>query len=240
MSIFMRIKFTLVSIIRRNTYFLTSISVFLLGVILTTIVFFDFIPITPKMTHKQNDNTVYFRVSAIQLMEFVTHTDDILDDRLKLFFDELSELEEDEFSIDYSELVDVNGELTPMLLNSKKKISIDKTIPERFYNETGAYSAFFVKNGDDFISIATSVRDEEGELQLGKKLRHNQFAYQKLIQGESYFCPVMLYGKQLIAKYFPIYDDKKEVIGAIFVGVDLFEKNQVPAYSLEDLGRFSH
>jgi methyl-accepting chemotaxis protein-2 (aspartate sensor receptor) len=77
----------------------------------------------------------------------------------------------------------------------------------------------FVKDGNEFVRVATSVLKEDGGRALGSKLDHASPAYAQLMNGENYSGRVDLYGRDYITSYSPIKDAAQNVIGATFVGV---------------------
>jgi methyl-accepting chemotaxis protein len=98
---------------------------------------------------------------------------------------------------------------------------MDFTIVDRFTAQTNATATVFAVSGDDFIRVSTSVKKENGERAIGTVLDHAHAGYALLRGGKSYTGLATLFGKQYITYYDPIKDDAGQVIGVLYVGVDI-------------------
>ncbi|MCL1888516.1 MAG: Cache 3/Cache 2 fusion domain-containing protein, partial [Kiritimatiellaeota bacterium] len=77
----------------------------------------------------------------------------------------------------------------------------------------------FVRNAaGDFIRASTTLITPEGSRAVGTKLTEGQ-ALTNIRNGEEYHGRALLFGKDYITRYYPIFDDKKNVIGIFFVGL---------------------
>lgn len=76
----------------------------------------------------------------------------------------------------------------------------------------------FVKNGNDYTRILTTINEENGERVIGTKLDNKGKAYEQVANGNVYFGEANILGKQYITKYTPMYDKDKKIIGIYFVG----------------------
>jgi diguanylate cyclase (GGDEF)-like protein/PAS domain S-box-containing protein len=85
----------------------------------------------------------------------------------------------------------------------------------------GSIATIFVRQGDDFVRLATSLKNSEGERAVGTVLDRNHPAYRRLLDGWDYLGAVRLYDRSYMAKYRPLLDDESRVVGALFVGLDL-------------------
>ncbi len=92
---------------------------------------------------------------------------------------------------------------------------------DEFTHATGGVATIFVKSGDDFIRISTSLKKEDGSRAIGTKLDHQHPAYASMFQGQAYTGRATLFGRQYMTKYSPVKDSKGEVNGILFVGFDL-------------------
>ena len=128
---------------------------------------------------------------------------------------------EGQFSIDPQNLVDVAGKLVPTLKNGDAPLNLDFTIVDRFTAQTDATATVFVASGDDFIRVSTSVKKENGERAIGTVLDRAHAGYALLRGGKRYIGLATLFGKQYITQYDPIKDDAGQVIGVLYVGVDI-------------------
>jgi cache 3/cache 2 fusion protein len=84
-------------------------------------------------------------------------------------------------------------------------------------NKNGAVT-LFVKTGDQYVRVLTTVKTEEGKRAVGTPLDANNPAIAKLNNGEAYYGEATVFGKTYDAGYEPIKDASGTVIGAYFVG----------------------
>ena len=77
-------------------------------------------------------------------------------------------------------------------------------------------ATLFVKAGDEFFRVATSVRLPDGRRAVGTVL--GSPALESIKAGHPYHGEVEVLGTQYITDYEPIKDALGEIIGAYFVG----------------------
>jgi methyl-accepting chemotaxis protein len=123
------------------------------------------------------------------------------------------------FSIDGARTVDIGGRTTPILKHGHTDLNLNYTATDSFTQQTGMTTTVFVKLGDDFIRVSTSIKNQSGERAVGTPLDRAHPGYPKLIVGESYLGLSSLFGKQLMTQYDPIKDASGKVIGAIVTGM---------------------
>jgi len=85
----------------------------------------------------------------------------------------------------------------------------------------GNVATLFVKSGDDFQRVSTSVKKEDGSRALGTWLGKEHPGYNTLIDGKVYVGKASLFGRDYMTKYEPILDPQGNVIGLTFVGMDI-------------------
>lgn len=127
----------------------------------------------------------------------------------------------DGFTLDPARMIEVAGRVTPALKNGSLVLNGEFGIPDRFTERTGVPATIFVRSGDDFIRISTSVRKENGERAVGTTLDRSSPAYPRLLAGQTYQGLSSLFGKQVITEYRPVRDAEGRVVGALYVGVDI-------------------
>jgi len=91
-------------------------------------------------------------------------------------------------------------------------------IVDAVVKSNGAVATLFVKNGDQCMRVATTVKKEDGSSAVGTPLATNSPALAKLNNGEPYYGDATVFGKTYDAGYEPIKDASGAVIGAYFVG----------------------
>ena len=112
----------------------------------------------------------------------------------------------------------------PVLVVGDEELNNDTFLVDRFQTLTSAIGTVFVKSGDAFFRISTSLTDEKNQRAVGSVLKRDNPAYAALMRGEGYVGPVTLFGKSYMSAYEPMRDDKQRIIGALFVGMD-FDKD---------------
>lgn len=195
--------------------------IFVIGVILAIISFFNLLPSKPIPVSSSIVQQAGFKDSATALVKMVDSADKALNHQLKYFYNELQNYYPDNYHIDTNEHIMVNGVSTPKLMNGDKLINLNETIPDHFLKTTGVISTIFVRSGNDFIRISTSLKDENDVRAIGTYLSHTSPAYLKVLNGESYIGPSVIFGQSYMTKYRPIKDAQGEVIAVLFLGIDI-------------------
>ena len=107
------------------------------------------------------------------------------------------------------------------LTNHYLSLTGDFTLPDRFTKATGAVATVFGRVGDDFKRISTSLKKTDGERATGTLLGKAHPAYAPLMDGKVYTGRATLFGKPYMTRYEPVRDAKGQVVGALFIGVDV-------------------
>jgi methyl-accepting chemotaxis protein-2 (aspartate sensor receptor) len=147
------------------------------------------------------------------------------------------------FTLDAAAMVEVKGKSVPTLSNSAKPVNLDFAVPDRFTSLTGGSATVFVASGDDFVRVSTSLKNEKGERAVGTVLDRTSAAYAPLRAGQSFSGLLTLFGKQYMTQYDPIKDTSGQVIGILFVGVDITKditalKEKIKSLKIGDTGYY--
>ena len=125
------------------------------------------------------------------------------------------------FYTDPEEKVDVNGVQTPLLASGGTMLNNNFTAVGNFTDLTGDVATVFVRDGDDFVRISTSLLKEDGTRAIGTYLgKEKSPAYKPIMNKQTYIGNAKLFGKDYITVYAPILDDEQNVIGILFIGYD--------------------
>lgn len=124
-------------------------------------------------------------------------------------------------SSDASQMRTINGQNAPLLKGGETELHENNTFSDDFLNRTGAISTLFVRSGNDFIRVATSLRKENGDRAIGTVLDNSSAAFGSVSKGEVYRGLALLFGKRYITQYQPVKDASGQVIAIVFVGVDI-------------------
>jgi len=123
--------------------------------------------------------------------------------------------------VDPAESRTINGLTVPLLKGGETGLHDNNALSDDFLNRTGAISTLFVRSGNDFIRVATSLRKENGDRAMGTVLDTTSPAFAAVTKGEVYRGLALLFGKRYITQYQPVKNSDGQVIGIIFVGVDI-------------------
>ena len=125
--------------------------------------------------------------------------------------------------LDTSSSTRIGERSVPVLRLGGKALNMDFGLVDMFTKETGGVATIFVRDGDDFVRVTTSVKKEDGSRAVGTALDRAHPAYAKLMQGDFYRGPARLFGRDYYTKYVPIQEAGR-VIGVLFIGVDFTDE----------------
>ncbi|WP_437886856.1 methyl-accepting chemotaxis protein [Phytobacter sp. V91] len=124
-------------------------------------------------------------------------------------------------SIDRSQSREINGISVPLLKGGDSELHENNATVDDFLTRTGAIATLFVRSGDDFVRVATSLRKENGDRAIGTRLDKASPAFAPVMKGEVYRGLALLFGKRYITQYQPVKDASGMTIAILFVGVDI-------------------
>ncbi|WP_110600769.1 methyl-accepting chemotaxis protein [Salinicola lusitanus] len=136
---------------------------------------------------------------------------------LSIFSDQYS----GRFALSPDQKVEVSGRQTPTLRDGLEVLNDNTWKLDRFSAQTGTPATIFARDGDDFVRISTSLKDQDDKRAMGTLLNRESKSYARLMANESYIGLAKLFGTPYITKYQPIQDGDGKVVGALFVGVDI-------------------
>ncbi len=147
------------------------------------------------------------------------------------------------FSRDDSSRIQVGEFSTPTLRAGLKTLNLDEVAVDDFLQRTTAVSTIFVRDGDDYYRISTSLKKEDGSRAIGTRLDRASAAWKSVSRGEIYRGLATLFGHRYITQYQPVKDESGAVVGILFVGVQIDKqyalmRDKVLARKLGDSGHF--
>lgn len=139
--------------------------------------------------------------------------------------------------------VKVLGKVTPALAHEREQINASKSKVDRFSNLTGGTATLFVRDGDDFLRISTSLKKANGKRALGTYLGKSHPGYATLMKGETYEGYAKLFGKDYMTVYRPIMSIEGNIIGILYIGFDITEslvqlQQAMNKLTIEESGHF--
>lgn len=127
------------------------------------------------------------------------------------------------FELDASAPVQVGEVSAPVLRIGGRAINLDFGGVDRFAETTGGVATLFVRSGDDFVRVTTSLKNEKGGRVIGTSLGRTHPGYARLMAGETYVGKAHLFGREYVTHYRPVKDVDGQVIAVSFVGLDFTE-----------------
>jgi len=126
------------------------------------------------------------------------------------------------FSLDAGRTVRVGQLEAPVLRFDGTPVNLDDSRVDQFSQQNeSSVATVFVRRGDDFIRIATSLKKEDGSRAIGTALGAEHPGYAQLMRGEAYTGKAKLFGHYYMTKYQPIRDGAHTVIGILFIGTSM-------------------
>ena len=116
--------------------------------------------------------------------------------------------------------VNVAGVQTPGLHLGDVVLNNNFEEVDEFKQMTAGVATLFVRSGDDFIRVSTSLSKQDGSRAIGTLLDHGHPAYQKLMAGQGYVGRAVLFERFYMTQYTPVLDRDGKVIAVLFVGFD--------------------
>lgn len=114
----------------------------------------------------------------------------------------------------------VAGSQTPGLFLGDHALNNDFTEVDEFRRLTAGTATIFVRRGDDFVRISTSVAKQDGSRAIGTTLDHQSPAYSRLMAGQEYVGKTVLFERNVMTQYSPVRDTSGGIIAALYVGFD--------------------
>jgi methyl-accepting chemotaxis protein len=112
---------------------------------------------------------------------------------------------------------------------------------EAFTHSTGAVATVFARQGDNFVRIATTLKNDKGERTVGTSLVTTHPAFSLIKSGKTYTGPATLFGQEYMTHYTPLLDAAGQVQGIAFIGINFTEglaalKKKVVGIKVGDTG----
>lgn len=126
----------------------------------------------------------------------------------------------DQLSVNQDTLVDTAGKPTPEVILQGRVLNGNFDIVDQYTKATnGNVATVFVRTGDDFMRITTSLKKQDGSRAFGTLLDRAHPAYQLLLEGKPYTGLASLFGKEYMTHYQPMMENGK-TIAVLFIGYD--------------------
>lgn len=95
---------------------------------------------------------------------------------------------------------------------------------DSFTKKTGDPATVYVRSGDNFLRVSTTLLNEHCEPALCTTLDRTSPAFDALIHNREFIGEAELFGRKYFTKYAPYFTDDRGVVIALFVGIPLKHK----------------
>jgi len=112
----------------------------------------------------------------------------------------------------------VAGKDVPAIYFGSTKMNNNFELVDEVVKKAKGTATIFVKNGDEYVRVATNVKQDDGSRAIGTILDPKGKAIESIRKGEPFYGEVDILGKPYITGYKPIQDSSKNVIGIYYVG----------------------
>lgn len=112
----------------------------------------------------------------------------------------------------------VAGKQVPAIYFGSTKMNNNFDVVDAVAKQAGGTATIFVKNGEEYVRVATNVKKPDGSRAVGTILDPKGKAIRSINQNEAFYGEVDILGKLYVTGYEPIRDTSKNVIGIYYVG----------------------
>ena len=105
----------------------------------------------------------------------------------------------------------------PRLMFGGVDMAGNESAVDNFQRQTGGVATVFMREGDDFRRVTTSLKKEDGSRAVGTLLDRKHPAYAPMLEGKPFVGRAVLFGKNYMTKYEPLVKDGR-TIGILFIG----------------------
>ena len=185
-----------------------------------------FLLFTSLMSHKASQQLEALAIEdlhsqATGVADMVEMFSSSLSDEVERYTRQFSTFIPQPIVLDGTQTRTINGLTVPLLKGGETELHENNAIPDDFFQRTGSIATLFVRNGDSFVRVATSLRKENGERAIGTQLDSASPALAPVLHGDIYRGLAQLFGKRYITQYQPVKDASGKTIAILFVGVDI-------------------
>ena len=129
-----------------------------------------------------------------------------------------------DYTLDMGQRIAVAGIQTPTMKAGGEVLNLNFAAVDHFTASSGAVGTVFVRDGNEFVRVTTSLKKENGERAIGTKLDHDHPAYAALLANKPFTGKANLFKRDYMTNYLPVQDASGAVIGALFAGLEFTEE----------------
>lgn len=173
--------------------------------------------------------------TSLSIVNSLESFDKTVGHQINRFADIFLQTMESDFNLDKDNTTEVAGKSLFTLKNGESALNMNFKVVDDFYRTTGVSSTIFVFQNGEFVRVSTAIKNEDGQRAIGTNLSKASAAYDKLINGEDYNGVAKLFGKDYTTTYRVLKDKNSNIIGAIFVGLDVTSEMQALKDSIKNI-----
>ncbi|MBK8016848.1 MAG: methyl-accepting chemotaxis protein [Betaproteobacteria bacterium] len=125
--------------------------------------------------------------------------------------------------VDPGRTIQVGEHASPAVTANSGTLNLDFSQVDGFSRMTGGTATVFVRMGDNFLRVTTSVKKQDGSRALGTLLDTKHPAFPRMLEGTPYLGKASLFGRDYMTKYSPVKDAGGRTVAILFVGFDITE-----------------
>ncbi|WP_240910193.1 methyl-accepting chemotaxis protein [Desulfopila sp. IMCC35008] len=112
----------------------------------------------------------------------------------------------------------------PIMMKGTQEIYLDNHFVDAITEETGAKATIFQLVDNKLLRISTSVIKKDGKRAVGTFISPDSPVFQAIMRGETFLGKAFVVDEWYLTAYSPLYDMDKNIIGALFVGDYMLNK----------------
>ncbi len=204
----------------RKSSIATQVSLMGCGILVAAILAFSLIAYfrTAATLDRRSDEDLAARVNLLEAqMGTFDSTVKRSTDRLASIFESMLG---GDVHVETSRSVQVGGEAVPVVMVGNQALNLGHAEVDAFSRATQGVATVFVRSGDDFMRVSTSLKKEDGSRAIGTQLGSAHPAYKAVMAGEAYLGKARLFGRDYMTKYTPVKEGSK-ITAILFVGLDI-------------------
>ena len=124
----------------------------------------------------------------------------------------------------------------PVMKKGDSDVYANTELVDLITRETGAKTTIFQLVDNKLLRISTSVIKKNGERAIGTYITADSPVYKTIMRGDTFLGKAFVVDDWYLTAYSPLYDMNKKIIGAVFVGDLMLNKEVVGFISKTKIG----
>ena len=112
----------------------------------------------------------------------------------------------------------VAGKEVAAIYFGRTKINNNFDLVDDVVNQNGGTATIFVKSGEDYVRVATNVKNDDGSRAIGTVLDPKGQVFVNIRNNKPFYGEALILGKPYITRYEPIRDAANRVVGIYYIG----------------------